>query len=82
MARLKQPRHRDGSCAYPGPPPEAPSHPGDIVVSLHLRAGDRVLRFFSTVAVFGTAVDITVSELAIESFFPADAETSEYLRNP
>ena len=65
--------------AYPGPPPEAPTHPGDIVVSLHLRAGDRLLRFFSTVAVFGTAVDITVAELAIESFFPADGETAEYL---
>jgi transcriptional regulator with XRE-family HTH domain len=65
---------------YPGPPPEDPSHPGDIVVSLRLRADDRELRFFSTVAVFGTAVDITVSELAIESFFPADADTAAYLR--
>ena len=32
--------------------------------------------FFSTVATFGTAVEITTSELAIESFFPADAETA------
>ena len=70
----------DEVSAYPGPPPEEPTHPGDIVVSLHLRAGDRVLRFFSTVAVFGTAVDITVSELAIESFFPADAQTADYLK--
>jgi transcriptional regulator with XRE-family HTH domain len=65
---------------YPGPPPEEPSHPGDIVVSLRLRAGDRELSFFSTVAVFGTAVDITVSELVIESFFPADEQTGHYLR--
>jgi hypothetical protein len=33
------------------------------------------------VATFGTAVDITMSELAIESFFPADAATAEALRS-
>jgi hypothetical protein len=32
------------------------------------------------VATFGTAVDITVAELAIESFFPLDAATAEALR--
>jgi hypothetical protein len=37
------------------------------------------LRFFSTVTTFGTAVDITVSELSIEAFFPADAQTAERL---
>ena len=66
---------------YPGPPAEDPTHEGDVVVMLRLRDGDRELRFFSTVSVFGTAVDITVSELAIESFFPADPETAELLRN-
>ena len=35
------------------------------------------LTFFSTVATFGTALDITLAELAIESFFPADAATYE-----
>jgi hypothetical protein len=38
--------------------------------------GDTELSFLGTVATFGTAVDITVSELSIESFFPADAETA------
>ena len=66
---------------YPGPPAQEPAVEGDIVVSLQIEAGGRELRFFSTVAVFGTAVDITVSELAIESFFPADAETADALRN-
>jgi len=69
----------DEVSSYPGPPPEPPAHPGDIVVSLRLRAGERELRFFSTIATFGTAVDITVAELAIESFFPADAQTAAYL---
>lgn len=36
--------------------------------------------FFSTLATFGTAIDITVSELAIESFFPADETTAAALR--
>ena len=38
------------------------------------------LRLFSTLATFGTALDITVAELAIESFFPADAATEAALR--
>jgi hypothetical protein len=38
------------------------------------------LSFISTVATFGTAVDITVAELAIESFVPADAATAEVVR--
>jgi hypothetical protein len=37
------------------------------------------LSFFSTVTTFGTAVDITVSELSIEAFFPADSRTAEAL---
>jgi transcriptional regulator with XRE-family HTH domain len=38
------------------------------------------LSFFSTTTIFGTPIDITLSELAIESFFPADAETAKILR--
>ncbi len=53
---------------------------GDIAVPLRLRAADRVLSFISTVTTFGTATDITVAELSIESFFPADAETAEAVR--
>ena len=54
--------------------------PGDIVVPLRIRHGDGELAFFSTVATFGTPLDITVAELAIESFFPANAETASALR--
>ncbi|MFL5976910.1 MAG: transcriptional regulator, partial [Solirubrobacterales bacterium] len=54
---------------------------GDIVVPLHLRMlGGDELRFFSTMATFGTAVDITVAELSIESFFPADEATARAMR--
>ena len=67
---------------YPGPPDAGAHHraAGEVFVPLVFRAGDRELRFFSTVATFGTAVDITMSELAIESFFPADAATAGALR--
>ena len=40
-----------------------------------------MLTFFSTVATFGTALDITVAELSIESFFPADEATAAALRH-
>jgi hypothetical protein len=39
-----------------------------------------ILSFISTTTVFGTPVDITLSELALETFFPADAATAAVLR--
>lgn len=54
--------------------------PGGAIVPLRLARGDAVLDFFSTTTVFGTPLDVTLSELAIESFFPADAQTAERLR--
>jgi transcriptional regulator with XRE-family HTH domain len=66
---------------YPAPEPEGRAAPADaIAVALRLRADSGDLAFVSTVATFGTAVDITVAELAIESFFPADAATAEAVR--
>jgi len=74
--------HRELS-EYPGQATEDP--PGEdrgagIVVPLRLRSDDGELAFFSTVTTFGTPVDITLSELAIESFFPADAKTADAVR--
>ena len=52
-----------------------------LFVPLVLRGPGRAdLRFFSTVATFGTALDITLTELSIESFFPADEPTAEALQ--
>ncbi len=71
--------------AYPSPqganrtPVRIPDAPV-IVVPLQLRVGEgAILSFMSTLTVFGTAVDVTLSELAIETFFPADAATSAAL---
>ena len=47
-----------------------------IAIPFRLATIDGVLSFFSTTTLFGTPVDITVSELAIEAFLPADAETA------
>ena len=50
-----------------------------VAIPFQLAAGDTVLSFLSTTTVFGTPVDITLSELALESFFPADAATADAL---
>ena len=60
---------------------EDPLDPEDLLITpLRLRAFGGELRLFSALATFGTAMDVTVSELAIESFFPADPETEAALR--
>ncbi|MGV3615728.1 MAG: helix-turn-helix domain-containing protein [Fimbriimonas sp.] len=61
------------------PAPEGPSAPNayaGMVVPLRLRTPNGVLSMFSTTMVFGTPQDVTLSELAIESFFPADEATA------
>lgn len=52
----------------------------DIVVPLRLSTHVGPLSMISTTTVFGTPVDITLSELAIEAFFPADVGTADRLR--
>ena len=71
--------------AFPAPPGAKPARPirnGDqsVVVPLQLATDAGVLSFVSTTTVFGTPLDITLSELALESFFPADAATADALR--
>jgi transcriptional regulator with XRE-family HTH domain len=67
-------------CDQPEPEVEVPG-PGDVVVPLRLRHGGRELAFLSIMASFGTPLDVTVAELAIESFFPADPATGAVLRD-
>jgi transcriptional regulator with XRE-family HTH domain len=67
--------------AYPGvhiTPLHADIHPADIVLPLRLldTDGKGELAFFSTLSTFGTAADITLAELAIEAFYPANAHTA------
>lgn len=67
--------------AYPGGTDHpAPTESG-LVIPLQLRLGDQVLSLFGTVTVFGTPVDITLAELALEAFYPADEATAKALRS-
>jgi transcriptional regulator with XRE-family HTH domain len=58
----------------------ADSDDNGVFIPLQLRSDAGVLSFISTTTVFGTPVDVTLSELALECFFPADASTAAYLQ--
>ena len=69
--------------SFPAPASRAPapaSAEGLIAVPMILNSPVGQLSFLSTTTVFGTPVEVTLSELAIETFFPADHQTSERLR--
>jgi len=67
--------------AYPSPGSAEPTAPqNDVIVPLRLATEAGVLSFLSTTTIFGTPVDVTLSEIALESFFPADDETAIVLR--
>lgn len=72
--------------AYPAPrggetAKSGADHPyAGIAVPFRLVTEDGILAFFSTTTLFGTPVDVLLSEIAIESFFPADAFTAEQMR--
>lgn len=64
----------DEVATYPGGGEEA-EPTGGLVVTMRLRIGDADLQLFSTTTVFGSPREVTVSELAIEAFYPADDVT-------
>ncbi|SDI77523.1 DNA-binding transcriptional regulator, XRE-family HTH domain [Actinokineospora alba] len=70
----------DELAGYPCAEAEPVVDSADVVVPLRLRHGGVELALISTVTTFGTPMDVTVAELAIESFFPADAATAAALR--
>lgn len=77
-------RLHDEIRAYPIPPgSKRASHDvsaNEIVVPLRMSSSAGPLSFISTTTVFGTAVDVALSEIAIETFFPADEETTGAMR--
>jgi transcriptional regulator with XRE-family HTH domain len=60
---------------------EGPGVPtaAEILLTLRLRRGDERLTLFATVTTFGTALDVTLDELSVEAFYPADAATARAL---
>ncbi|HEY5357987.1 MAG TPA: hypothetical protein VIJ82_09945 [Streptosporangiaceae bacterium] len=69
----------DELLGYPGGTAEAAS-PAGVVLPLRFRRGEQELSLFSISAAVGTATDVTVEELAIEAFYPADAASATALR--
>lgn len=63
------------------PDPEEAATPtveSDVVIPMIVRIDGRELRLFSTITTFGTPMDITLDEVAIESYYPADEESAAY----
>lgn len=66
---------------YPIPARAGPLPPdNNVAIALKLLRNGEVLSFISTTMVFGTPVDVTLSELALETFFPADDTTAARIR--
>jgi len=59
------------AAADPHPAPR----PGDLLLPLHIRRGDVDLRLFSTIMTLCTPHDVTLQELRVETFFPADEDS-------
>jgi transcriptional regulator with XRE-family HTH domain len=92
--RLRQQIHATGDStlaalleelrAYPAPAADGDLHlEGEhlgVVMPFQFRTPSGVLSFISTTTIFGTPVDVTLQELAVETFFPADAQTAQALR--
>jgi transcriptional regulator with XRE-family HTH domain len=74
----------DELLSYPGVPPRWRTLDLDVSTApflpIEFRKGDLHLRFFSTLTSLGTPHDITLQELRVEAFFPADAETEQAAR--
>ena len=78
MALLDELSALPGAQDHPSPP--AVDADRRVLVPMRLRVGEDELSLFSTVTVFGTPLDVTVSELTIESFYPADGATERIMR--
>jgi hypothetical protein len=59
-----------------GPPPD----PADIALPIRIRHQGAELCFVNTITTFGVAFDITLEEIAVETYLPADAETTRFFQ--
>jgi transcriptional regulator with XRE-family HTH domain len=62
--------------SYPAPPEITELRMDQPMIPLQIYVGGKLLTLFSTTMIFGTPADITLSELALEFFFPADPQTA------
>jgi transcriptional regulator with XRE-family HTH domain len=66
--------------SYPAPLEPHTSHHDAIIIPFKVRISAGLLTFGSTTMVFGTPVDVTLSEIAVETFFPADQQTIDIVK--
>ncbi|HZP44424.1 MAG TPA: helix-turn-helix transcriptional regulator [Candidatus Binataceae bacterium] len=76
----------DEMLGYPGVPerwrePDLEA-PRDLILPTELRLNEKVVRMFSTITKVATPNDVTLEDLSIESFYPADSETARILAAP
>lgn len=82
VAAYPVPARADGTDSTDGTEPgrgQEQERPAAFALPMRLEHGGRVLSFVSSIATFNTPMDVTVAELAIETFLPADRETAAYL---
>ena len=79
VALLKELRSYAGPAS--GKRSSAPLSAGDLLLPIHIRKDDLELRIFSTIMTLGTPQDVTLQELRIETFFPADEVSEKTWRN-
>ena len=68
---------------YPGgshPPPQTSLPEHEIAVPFRIKIADDILSFFSLTTLFGSHIEVALSELALELFFPADDATDAAVR--
>lgn len=63
-----------------GAPRTAALRPADLLLPVHIKRGGLELKMFSTIMTLGTPQDVTLQELRIETFFPADAASAAAMR--
>jgi hypothetical protein len=63
---------------FPASPRHLSEGPQALLIPVEIRAGAHLLRFFTTITTMGAAQDITLAELRIEAFHPADASTAAF----
>jgi len=61
-------------------PPSSASPGAAVVLPFQLQTEHGIVSLISTVTVFGTPIDVTVVELALECFYPADAASADILQ--
>jgi transcriptional regulator with XRE-family HTH domain len=66
---------------YPTPPEHLGPRVDHPMIPLQVQVAGRLLSLFSTTMIFGTAADVTLSEIALEFFFPADEQTAAKVRD-